>query len=112
MRLIAFALAILVTLPASAHPNGPRYWSLRTLIRTSDSSAEIVVGLEIPLRTVLRGMTESADGGKVEARHQQAFTQMQWNTMAAGLVLKADGTKVDVEFRPVAHPMNGKAGPE
>ncbi|MEO0604996.1 MAG: hypothetical protein AAF211_26430 [Myxococcota bacterium] len=111
MRVTALALACLVAQTASAHPNDPGYWSLRTLVRTSDASVQIIVGLEIPLGTVLTGITESAGGtSQILARHEQEYNEAQWRAMAEGLVLKADGKRVDVEFRPVRHPINGKAG--
>lgn len=107
----ALALACLITQTASAHPNDPSYWSLRTLMRTSDTSMQIIVGLEVPLGTVLTDITELAGGAaQVEARHEREYTEAQWQTMAKGLTLKADDKLVDVEFRPVEHPINGKAG--
>ncbi|MEN0065787.1 MAG: hypothetical protein AAGA48_26850 [Myxococcota bacterium] len=111
MRAIALVLACLFAQTASAHPNDPTYWSLRTFVRTSDTSLQIIVGLEIPLGTVLTGITESAGMvAKVSARHEREYTESQWRVMSEGLVLKADGKRVNVEFRPIQHPINGKAG--
>lgn len=107
----ALALACLITQTASAHPNDLSYWSLRTLMRTSDTSLQIIVGLEVPLGTVLNDITTLAGGpAQVQARHERAYTETQWQAMADGLVLKADEQMVDVTFRPVEHPINGKAG--
>lgn len=110
MRVIALALACLIQ-TASAHPNDPNYWSLRTLVRTSDTSLQIIVGLEIPLGTVLAGITELAgDATQVKAQHERAYNAARWQAMSEGLVLKVDDKMVNVDFRPIEHPINGKAG--
>ena len=112
MRLALTLAALLLPALASAHPNDPNYWSLRTLLRTSDAGVQVVVGLEIPVGQVLAGMVAEAGGDPeaVKTRHEKKYTQAQWDALAEGLTVTVNGTEEKGTFAPLEHPINGKAG--
>lgn len=112
MRLIAALAVLLLPAAASAHPNDPNYWSLRTMLRTSDAGVQVVVGLEIPVGTVLEGIVAEAggDADSVKARHEKKYTQAQWDALAEGLTVTVNGEPEKGSFAPLEHPINGKAG--
>jgi len=102
----------LATLPAGtagAHPFAKDTYSLYNALRVGEGTVSAVVVLEVPRTVVLADIQERIEGGEGKRKAVKNHDQSRFETLAKGLTLQIAGEPVQVEWRPLAHPSNGKA---
>ena len=95
---------------ALSHPFETSEYSYRTAVKASDKALVGLVVLEIPIPVVLEGIgVEDGDSRAAKRRKADQYTAGVYEAMAAGLSVQVDGAERSVEWKPIAHEMNGKA---
>lgn len=110
MTPIVLLAALLAPPAADAHPFSKEEWSMRSSVKLTDRYLQAAMVLEIPVPVVLRDLDRRKGPRKEPSRAQvRAHDKAVWEAMAEGLTIAVDGEPLDVTFRAMKHPMNGKA---
>lgn len=110
LSLGALGLGLALTPAAQAHPFETSIYSLRSMVKVSESGTlTTLVVLEVPVQVVLDGIGVSeGDSRRVKEKKLETWNTTTWDKMAAGLTLTIDGEPAKGAWRPIEHPANGK----
>lgn len=104
------AAVALLAPQAQAHPFETSIYSLRSMVKVSESGTlTTLVVLEVPVQVVLDGIgVEDEDSRRVKEKKLESWNTGTWDKMAAGLSLTIDGQPAQGTWRAIEHPANGK----
>ncbi len=102
-------LSLLVAAPASAHPFGTKFHSMRHELRMTDEGLEAVVVLEVPTPVVLRTYQKRYADAPVTTEEAEADFLAWWiGRLAEGLELTVNGEPAEGAWVKADHPSNGR----
>jgi hypothetical protein len=113
---VATLLLLCVTaFSAEAHPNESSAYSMRSLVRLSETGLHAMVMLEVPISVAMEEFreryikTDQVDPDNIEQKHIDEFNRLQWSRLASGLNIKINEVTPEGSWVPVETPINGKA---
>ena len=109
--LVLLLPCLFVAAPASAHPFGTKFYSMRHELRVGDTGLEAVVVLEVPTPVVLRAYQSRYADAEISTQDAERDFLAWWcSRLAQGMALKVNGEPAPGQWVQADHPSNGLGG--